>query len=39
MYINPSEWDLALFLNIARFEKATQSEVWEDSKKIIRGNK
>ena len=39
MYINPSEWDVALFLNIARFEKATQSQVWEDSKKIIRGNK
>lgn len=39
MYINPSEWDVALFLNIARFEKATQTQVWEDSKKIIRGNK
>jgi len=39
MYINPSEWDVALFLNIARFEKATQTQVWEDSKKTIRGNK
>jgi hypothetical protein len=39
MYINPSEWDMALFLNIARFEKATQTQVWEDSKKIIRGTR
>ena len=39
MYINPSEWDVALFLNIAKFEKATQAQVWEDSRKIIRGNR
>lgn len=39
LYVNPSEWDVALFLNIARFENATQTEVWEDSRKIIRGKK
>ena len=39
LYVNPSEWDVALFLNIARFENATQTQVWEDSKKIIRGKK
>lgn len=39
LFINPSEWDIALFLNIAKFEKATQSQVWEDSRKIIRGNR
>lgn len=39
LYVNPSEWDMALFLNIAKFEKATQTQVWEDSKKIIRGSR
>ena len=39
LYVSPSEWDIALFLNIARFEKASQTQVWEDSKKIIRGSK
>ncbi len=39
LYVNPSEWDVALFLNIARFEGATQTKVWEDSQKIIRGTK
>lgn len=39
LYVNPSEWDIALFLNIAKFEGATQSQVWEDSRKIIRGTR
>lgn len=39
LYVNPSEWDIALFLNIARFEGATQTQVWEDSRKIIRGTR
>ena len=39
LYVNPSEWDMALWLNIAKFEGATQAQVWEDSKKIIRGTK
>lgn len=38
-YVNPSEWDVALFLNVARFEKKTQAQVWADSKKIIKGTK
>ena len=39
LYVNPSEWDIALFLNIAKFEGATQTQVWEDSRKIIRGTR
>jgi hypothetical protein len=39
LYINPSEWDMALWLNIAKFEKASQTQVWKDSMKIIRGSK
>lgn len=39
LYVNPSEWDMALFLNIAKFEGATQTQVWEDSRKIIRGTR
>jgi hypothetical protein len=39
LYINPSEWDMALFLGIAKFEKASQSKVWQDSIKIIKGSK
>lgn len=37
VYINPSEWDVALFLPTARFVGATQNQVWQDSRKIIRG--
>jgi hypothetical protein len=39
LYVNPVEWDIALFLDTARFEKATKTQVWADSKKIIRGSK
>jgi hypothetical protein len=39
LYINPVEWDIALFLDTARFEKATKTQVWADSKRIIRKNK
>jgi ClpP class serine protease len=39
IYIKPSEWDMALFLNIARFEKASQNKVWADSVKRIKGIK
>jgi len=38
VYVNPSEWDIALFLPTERFEKATRSKVWQDSRKIIRGS-
>jgi hypothetical protein len=38
MYIYPSEWDIALMLPTARFEKATKAQVWADSKKKIRNS-
>jgi hypothetical protein len=37
LYINPVEWDIALWLDTARFEKASKTEVWADSKRIIKG--
>ncbi|AGR47789.2 putative DNA end protector protein [Sinorhizobium phage phiM7] len=37
-YVHPSEWDVALFLPISRWEKASQQKVWADSKKIINGS-
>ena len=37
VYINPSEWDIALFLPLARFEKATKQKVYADSRKMIQG--
>lgn len=39
VYINPTEWDIALFLPTERFEKASKTQVWADSRKIIRGNR
>ena len=33
--INASEWDIALFLPVERFEKASKSTVWSDSRKMI----
>lgn len=39
LYIAPSEWDIALFLPTAKFEGATKTQVWADSRKIIRGRK
>lgn len=36
-YINPAEWDVALFLPTERFEGATKTQVWADSRRIIRG--
>lgn len=33
--INPTEWDIALFLPVERFEKASKSTVWADSRKMI----
>lgn len=39
VYINPAEWDIALFLPTERFEKASRTQVWADSRKIIRGNR
>lgn len=36
IYILPSEWQIALWLPTARWSKATQEQVWRDSRKIIR---
>ena len=37
VYIHPTEWDIALFLPTAQFVGASQTKVWADSRKIIRG--
>jgi hypothetical protein len=37
VYINPSEWDVALFLPTQKFVGATSAQVYRDSRKIIRG--
>lgn len=39
LLVESAEWDIALFLPVANFEKASQSTVWSDSRKIIRGKK
>ncbi len=31
--VSAAEWDIALFLPIARFQKATQDKVWADSRR------
>lgn len=36
LYIAPAEWDSALFMPIAKFEGATQTQVWADSRKALR---
>jgi hypothetical protein len=37
LYVYPSEWDIALFLPLERFEGAGKSKVYADSRNIIRG--
>ncbi len=39
MEIDVNEWDYALFLPLARFAKARQRQVWDDSINMIRGTK
>lgn len=36
-YINPAEWDIALFLPTQKFVGASATKVYADSRKIIRG--
>tara|TARA_Y100000389_G_C17471232_1_gene531234 strand:+ start:12681 stop:13376 length:696 start_codon:yes stop_codon:yes gene_type:complete len=36
-YIYPSEWDVALFMPLERFQGARKSKVFADSRKIIKG--
>jgi len=35
--IDAAEWDIALFLPVERFEKASKNKVWADSRKVIQG--
>ena len=35
IYIYPSEWDMALFLPLERFQGASKTQVWADSKRKI----
>jgi len=35
LYVYPSEWDIALFLPLERFEKASKTKVWADSRKMV----
>lgn len=36
-WIEPREWDTALFLRTERFQKATNQTVWRHSREIIKG--
>lgn len=36
-YINPSEWDIALFLPTQQFVGASATQVYADSRRIVRG--
>jgi len=36
-YINPTEWDIALFLPTQKFVGATATQVYADSRRMIRG--
>mgnify|MGYP000353072100 FL=1 len=35
LYIAPSEWDIALFLNVQNFGGANRRTVWSDSRKMV----
>ena len=35
LYIPPAQWDIALFVNFAKFQKATQTQVWNESKESV----
>lgn len=35
LYVYPSEWDIALFLPLERFEKATKQKVWQETRRAI----
>ena len=39
IFVEPAEWDIALFLPVSNFQKASENKVWADSKKIIGGSK
>lgn len=35
MYIYPSEWDMALFLPLERFQGASKTKVWSDTRRAL----
>ena len=35
MYVYPSEWDVALFLPLERFQGASKTQVWSDTRRNI----
>lgn len=35
LYVYPSEWDVAMFLPLERFQGASKRKVWSDSRKAI----
>ena len=35
MYIYPSEWDMALFLPLERFQGASKTKVWSDTRRTL----
>lgn len=35
MYVYPSEWDIALFLPLERFSKASKTQVWNQTKQAV----
>lgn len=39
IYVHPKHWDMALFLPLERFQKATKAQVFKDSVKTIKGYK
>jgi hypothetical protein len=39
MHVSATEWDIALFLGVAKFQGATQAQVWNESVQKIKGTK
>lgn len=35
IYIEPKEWDIALFLPLQRFQKATAQQVWKETRNAV----
>jgi hypothetical protein len=39
MYVSPQEWDIALFLPTEKFVKQSRQNVWENSRRMLTGQK
>jgi hypothetical protein len=39
IYVEPKEWDVALFLPLQRFQKASDQQVWADSYQAAQNTK